>query len=194
MELTKQYRSNLWITVIYILMIVGVSMFSGISVAQISGNAASPNGNCNPALSVKANGVTPTISLTLRPKEVRLGAVSVTITETNLTDHILDDSSTYVNGVNNMFAFIVSDEDGKKVARVPPPTLDGYPISSGEFFPSNILAKSSKQFEVPLSWIYKINLPGKYVIQACRYDPEAKDGHGNSLLVFSNSITIYLSE
>lgn len=137
----------------------------------------------------------PAFTLTLSPKVSKVGNVTVVITLKNLTGRNLADTAMWVNGVDEGFVYDITDEDGKRVQRIPPTVIGGVPIVGADVAPSSILPHSTKTYEVPLSELYQFNRPGRYIIQVCRAnDPDVKDNQGNELFISSNAITIYLSE
>lgn len=194
MGVTKQLYLNVGNTMLFLGLVASVGAPYSAAAAERVATTLASSGDCNSKTSTQSDATNSIISLILRVKKAKVGDVSVIITETNLTDQNLEDSSVYENGIDKSFSFNVTDEDGKEVARIPPLMVGGSPLLFGEFFPSDIMAKSSKQIEIPLSRIYKLDMPGRYVIRACRLYTDVKDSHGKLMLVSSNSITIYLSE
>src|ERR1035437_4254219 len=86
----------------------------------------------------------PTFSLTLKAKapEFRVGSlVRIMITQTNLTNHVIDFTSTWT-GVDSSFEYEAIDEDGKPAERKPRGT------GVRDVHPSNILPGGSGESSV----------------------------------------------
>ena len=123
--------------------------------------------------------------------EIRAGSqVWITITETNLTDHAIDCSGAYSDGIDLPDSYDVRDEDGRpaeKIAR-PHPELD-----APEPYWSEIPAHASRVTEEQLNLIYKFDRPGKYTVQVSRPDPNFLDANGKPSIIKSNVITITIT-
>jgi hypothetical protein len=128
-----------------------------------------------------ANDTYPTFSLTLTSKspEYRIGSkMWITIVQTNLTNHDIDCSYTD--------HFEAIDEDGKKIKEyswVPELYAHGCGIGAGEKY-------SHMQ---QLERVFKFDRPGKYIIRVSRKEPFLMDEKGESIVVWSNPITIQIT-
>jgi hypothetical protein len=158
-------------------------------------STAAPQMGCSIDSARQAKVDNPSFTLTLTPEESKVNKVVIRIALRNLTDRDLYDGGFYERGVDTVFYYCITDEDGNEVQKKKFPTEDGHPLLYGEFLPGDISPHSTKGYDVPLSYMYPFNLPGRYTIQVCRYDgPAMKDGKKKASLICSNKITIYLSE
>jgi hypothetical protein len=108
--------------------------------------------------------------------------VYIKIHMTNKSDHNVDCSSVYVNGVDRRYYYAVRDNNGNSVKR---------PIENLELYPGSIQLCTLKPGESTtggsrVSWLNDVSRPGKYVIQVSRgVSSNEKDG-----VVKSNKITL----
>ncbi|MGD0857818.1 MAG: hypothetical protein ABR912_00740 [Terracidiphilus sp.] len=128
----------------------------------------------------------PTFSLTVSSKasEFRVGSpVRITITQTNLTNHVIDSTSTWT-GIDISYHYEATDEDGKPAEEKP------RGVGGRDVHPSNILPGGSVDRSILIDRIFKFDRPGKYVIRVSRQEPDLTDEKGEPLVVWSNPITI----
>ena len=141
-----------------------------------------------------APSLTLTLSAELRNKsisEFRVGSkVWITVKMTNITDHTIDCSGWYGDAGNMSNSFDVRDEDGKPVDKV----VHQHPeMDTPSHYSRGIPSGESDIDEVQMERVYKLDRPGKYVIQVSRPDIDFKDDKGNFVIVKSNSITITIT-
>jgi hypothetical protein len=130
----------------------------------------------------------PTFSLTLSPgtrnkiiSEYRVGDdMWITITQTNLTNHDIYCSS-------NSEDYEAIDEDGKPVEKRHRGMEELYNHGCG------IGAGGSIPNEILINRFFKLISPGKYTIRVSRREPFLKDEKGVPLVVWSNPITMQIT-
>lgn len=124
--------------------------------------------------------------------EFRIGSeIWLLITMTNTTNHIIDCSGEWKSWIDTAYTYRVTEEDGKPVEEIVP--LHKELVPSKPIF-SDIAAGENCVRPIKISAAYKFDHPGKYVLQASRFDPEVKDKDGNEIEVKSNPITITITE
>jgi hypothetical protein len=139
--------------------------------------------------SSSTNDTYPTFSLTLSAKasEFRSGSkVRITITQTNLTNHVIDCTSTWT-GIDISYQYEATDEDGKPAEEKPRGT------GAHDVHPCNILAGGSVDRSILIDRVFKFDRPGKYVIRVSRQEQDLTDEKGEPLVVWSNPITITIT-
>jgi hypothetical protein len=145
------------------------------------------------ALSVLAQSTSPAFTLKLDAKklEVRAGDdIWIKIAQTNVSNHRVSCTYTGGNAVNTQYQYDIIDEDGNlakrapQSAHVPPP---------GDYMQCEIDPGEHNTNTICVSNVYILDRPGKYTVQVWRFDPDTKDGDGNPVKVYSNSITITIT-
>lgn len=110
--------------------------------------------------------------------------VFVRVTETNISDHVLERTWTDVNGTNMNYHFEITDAQGRHLARLK--GTRGLPGSSRRLQLSPGVSHSTDNY---LSWLYDLGHPGTYTIVV--WEPASNsDSDG---IVKSNAITITIS-
>lgn len=159
-----------------VLCMTGICLTSMPSVAGAQSTAA-PQMGCDIDAAGQAKVNNPSFTLTLTPEVSKVNHVVVRIVLKNLTDRDLYDGGYYQYGLDTVFCYGITDEDGKEVQEKKFPAENGHALLYGDFLPSDIPPHSTITYEPLLSHLYKINLPGRYTIQVCRVDgPAMKDG------------------
>jgi hypothetical protein len=129
-----------------------------------------------------------TLTLSSKQPEFRVGSnVWITIVQTNTSKQVVECVYRGSNGVNNEYHYDVWDEDGKLAEKAIWPHMDTTP---NDYHDCGINPGESSTDVIKLSRVYKLDRPGKYVVQVYRFDPDLPDDQGNPLKVLSNTITI----
>jgi len=131
-----------------------------------------------------------TLKLSAKTYEFRVGSeVSILITQTNISNHSIKCSGTYLYGVDFSYFYDVKDENGNQAEKIDHPQSD---MAFGDVFQCNQWAGKTVTRYSAISNIFKFDRAGKYVIQVSRHasdDPDTTD----ETKVFSNTITITIT-
>jgi hypothetical protein len=117
-----------------------------------------------------------------KPTVVAGSHVYIKIKLTNTSDHNVDRSTAYSNGLDRKYIYDVRDEDGKSVEKPGEHhELNGVSLAMGELAPGD-----SVDGETRITTLYDLTKPGQYTVQLSRYiGNDEKQG-----VVQSNTITI----
>jgi hypothetical protein len=185
------FRKN---TLRYLLLVAAAAFVSCASIAQDE----KPSPNLDPDGVHTHTIVNPpqsapsfTLAISAKAPEFRVGSrVSVDVTMNNITKHTIDHSDWYSDAGEMSYSIDVRDEDGKPAEKIvhEHPELDTPSYIWGAIPPGE-----SVKSKLRISSLYKLDRPGKYVIQVSRPDIDFKDADGKFVKVYSNTITITIT-
>jgi hypothetical protein len=129
-----------------------------------------------------------TLAISAKKSEFRVGSkVSITITQTNISDHTISCGGSYSDGVDISYFYEVKDEYGNEAEKIVlPPNIKDFP----EAYSCNQEAGDTITRHEDISNVYKFDRAGTYTIQVSRY---ASDDPNDEIKVYSNTITITIT-
>lgn len=127
------------------------------------------------------------ITISPQPASAKAGSqIGIGIQMKNLSDHDINCSTAFANGVDKAFRYDVRDADGKSV----PKRKRKHPEigEEGSGYPPCVLKPGgTTTSSAVLSTVYDLETPGTYTIQVSR---PISDQHEKSGMVYSNKITV----
>jgi len=117
-----------------------------------------------------------------KPTVVAGSHVYIKIKLTNTSDHTVDRSTAYSNGLDRQYLYDVCDENGNSVEKPGEHhELNGVSLATGELAPGE-----TANGETRITTLYDLTKPGQYTVQLSRFiGKDEKQG-----VVKSNTITI----
>jgi len=131
----------------------------------------------------------PAFSITIGMEKPSLKAGSdvwIKITLTNTSDHDIDCSSAYVNGVDRRYQYDVRDNTGLSMQK----KTEHPELVPGSIQLCTLKPGESTTEESRISWLHDLSRPGKYTVQVSRgVSDNEKDG-----VVKSNTTAVTVAE
>jgi hypothetical protein len=132
-----------------------------------------------------------TLTLSAKTYEFRAGSdVKITIVQTNTSKETVECTYRGSGGVNHEYHYDVRDEDGNLAEKAVRPYMN---VEPNDIADCGIAPGESSTNTIKLSRVYKLDRPGKYIVQVYRFFSGITDDEGNPLKVLSNTITITIT-